>query len=604
MELLLKYGADPDGPNTIDRGISMLTALMMACERNDLRAVELLINAGANCDLRRRKWEFSSPMEICVHHGFRECLKMLLLKASRSASLKGLIVAIKLHGTREMLEIFKSKVPDAVLCYAIALGFEEMAADMLDGGVLQLEIDRSGNKAVFDKGVDYSPPDLLHWARRKGDMKLVRRLIHEGVDVNAGEKRRGLCLADAAYNGHLDIVKVLIESGSSLVDCGGPAGDAAAGNKFEVLRFVVSAGAPFDTPDDATQLRDRSRLRNSPLQAAVDVDNEPMVSWLLELGANVNYDGGYLESPLSIAASRGNLSLVERLLEAGAEVNPRTADDDEWSPVSPLAAACDTGRIAIIERLLGAGAALDPKECEGRSELSPLWWAVKADSLETVTLLLKEGADPNTVGTRWGWSATVLTLACEGENAEIVSALVEAGADVHEPSPFEGEDEPPIQAAARCSNADVIRVLLRNGANVDEQTGDGYTALHKAARRGRTDILRMLLAEGLADQSLRLINGSQPVHSAAYWNKPKCIHVLIQAGGDINSRTNSGKTLLHWAAEHHYADSVRWLLRNGADAKLAEYETSMTPLDYAELWLEEAGSWEKDKALKLVELFR
>lgn len=614
LELLLEHGADPDGRDSLSYFEG--TALLEACKRNNIPAVKLLLDAGASPDRYSRKGSDVNPLEAAASRGFQECLKLLLPKASRITILRGLQVASTRPDDPSMLNLFKDKVPDAVLHHAIAHGLNDLAGEILDGGVTRMDIDRSNDRDRYRDIMDYSPSGMLYRACETGNLEAAQRLVQEGVDINSGDETYGPSLAVAAYKGRLDIVEMLIESGCSLTNgdgiYGGPVQAAVLGNHLEVLEFLVSAGADINMPvGKAKQFSSNLPLSGSPLQAATAMANEVMVDWLVNRGANVNYGAGNgctswgfggEGSSLLIAASQGHLSLVNRLLQANADVNQRTGEDHR-RPSTPLEAACKNNRVTVVERLLKAGAAIESNNCPDESG-SPLFWAVKTGSVETVELLLKNGADPNALRHSEKGRRTVLSQACKGVKAEIVSALVEAGADVHKTSRFADDDESPIQTAVRHSSVDVIRVLLKYGANVNDQTSEGFTALHKAARRGCADILHALLSEDLADYSLRLINGSQPIHSAARWNQPDCIQMLVEAGADINSRNNSGKTPLHWATENHGADAVQWLLSNGADAGLAEYETNLTPHDYAVLMLDQADFYMRDDATKVLELLR
>lgn len=620
VKMLLEHGADPED----DRAGHMFSEggiLLEACRQNNSFAVKLLINAGASPDHHLEKGSFPTALEVATARGFQECMRLLLPKTSRSIALRALWQACRTHGTPEILEIFQEKLPDAVLYHAHALGLQELAGKRLEYDATRIEV----NKGDHDRlcGIqDYSPAGVLYRACDHGDFGLVQKLIQEGVDVNVDDEFFGPGLAVAAYRGHLDVVKFLIHSGAVLTNCngmyGGPAQAAVLGNRHEVLELVVSAGADINMPVGTVNRTNYSGtdynlqhkpLLGSPLQAATFMASHTAVEWLLEHGANVNYGGGHggrcfeCGPPLVIASSQGNVHLVDRLLEAGADVNQRTGKHYGFrgQVTTPLEVACEKGHIAVVERLIRAGAAIELEDDPDRG--SPgLAWAVATDSLAIVTLLLENGANPNSLGTEYRENVTVLAQACMRGNAGVVSALIEAGADVHRTSRFAGYDEPPFHTAASRCNVDVIRVLLKHGANVNDQTSEGFTALHKAARGGCAGCVQVLLEEGRADYSRRLINGSQPIHYAAQWNNSDCMKVLVEAGADINSRNKSGKTPLHWATEHHGVASVQWLLNNGADPRLAEYETNLTPHDYAVLGLEQAEYWDKDEAAKILGL--
>ena len=81
IALLLSFGADPD-----QRGINDYTALHMAVGEENLRAVELLLEAGADPRLRTRIDYCESPREIAEARGFHQMSRLL---AAQEARLEG-----------------------------------------------------------------------------------------------------------------------------------------------------------------------------------------------------------------------------------------------------------------------------------------------------------------------------------------------------------------------------------------------------------------------------------------------------------------------------------------------------------------------------------
>ncbi|RFU23992.1 hypothetical protein B7463_g12349, partial [Scytalidium lignicola] len=598
-ELLLKHGADPNKTSYADA-----TALTIAARRNHIEVVRQLLNGGADPNRYHPKPTDVNPLEAASSRGYKDCVALMLPKASQETALGGLEKAYRAGVDRDMLKIFIEFVPDGVLNYAAALGYEDLVAELLDRGAKPetkvnlgyrrhdaqasalVEACANGHLAIakqlIDKGADvniessksFADSYALASAARKGNAEVVKLLLTHGANVSASG-RYGPALQIAAYEGHKEIVQILIEHGASLEDgtgsYGGPVQAAVPGDHVDILQLILKAGVDPNMMAGSCRIsHGRMRLSGSPIQAAVACSNIHMVDFLLEHGANPNLCSNRrllegIGTPLSTAARDGNLDLVNRLLDAGADVN----QPDQTS---------------------GSGPAL--------------FWAVEGGSLRVVSRLLDAGADPNAP---WRTSirsqATILAEACMRENTLVIEALLKAGADIHQYSGFRENNEPPIHTAARCGNVDVIRVLIKHGANVNEQSQGGWTALHKAARGSRHDILRVLLLESKADPSLPLENGSLPIHSAASWNSPECLELLVQAGSDINARNKTGRTPLHWAADIGAPRAVEWLLQNGADDRVEEHGTNMTARDYAELKMLVAESWAKSNKTEVLEMF-
>ncbi|KAF4377923.1 hypothetical protein F8388_018524 [Cannabis sativa] len=95
---------------------------------------------------------------------------------------------------------------------------------------------------------------LLHVGARKGDIKQVKRLLDNGMDVNVptwGPKSKGATpLHLAAEGGHLSVMDELLERGAN-IDArtkGTPLHNAAKERRRAAVKFLVENGA-FLPPD-------------------------------------------------------------------------------------------------------------------------------------------------------------------------------------------------------------------------------------------------------------------------------------------------------------------------------------------------------------------
>lgn len=101
----------------------------------------------------------------------------------------------------------------------------------------------------------------LHVGARRGDIREVKRLLDEGMDVNVaawGHKSQGVTpLHLAAEGGHLKVMDVLLERGANIDArtkgaCGWtPLHNAAKERKKQAVKFLVENGAflPTDMND-------------------------------------------------------------------------------------------------------------------------------------------------------------------------------------------------------------------------------------------------------------------------------------------------------------------------------------------------------------------
>jgi len=169
-----------------------------------------------------------------------------------------------------------------------------------------------------------------------------------------------------------------------------------------------------------------------------------------------------------------------------------------------------------------------------------------------------------------------------------------------------------LQMAGEMGQTDIAELLLRKGANPDYDLSRPYgggTALARAACGGHVDTLKLLLEAG-ANPELGYRDES-PLHILSYFpeemrtkadpdpncktclkpfipvvdtctggENPEIVHLLVQAGVDLNKQRRDGRTALHIAEEWGSPDFLRMLLKFGANPDIKDSEGN-TALDNA-----------------------
>lgn len=133
---------------------------------------------------------------------------------------------------------------------------------------------------------------------------------------------------------------------------------------------------------------------------------------------------------------------------------------------------------------------------------------------------------------------------------------------------FEAADQGDVDALASLLDERPERVGLR-----DES---GWTPLHHAAYRDRTEAVKVLLARG-ADANAVAEGECVPLHMAAAEASRATVEALAEGGADLDIPDDTGVTALHYAALPGRLDVVRSLLERGAavNMKDAKQETAL-----------------------------
>jgi ankyrin repeat protein len=245
-------------------------------------------------------------------------------------------------------------------------------------------------------------------------------------------------------------------------------------------------------------------------------------------------------------------------------VAARATEVDE--PLFHLDTASDPAeRLATV---LAAGANINAGDRRGRT---PLAHAIRYDKPWLVAPLLEAGADPN-IPDHDG--ETVLRLACRRGKSEadlaIIKQLVDAGADVNTcvdllfARPY---SDSPFHSA-------LTELMMASGVDVDTRDRSGLTGLMRSAG----SLARYI--EAGADVNARTDDGKTALMYAT-----RCVEslrLLVDAGVSVNAKDRDGRTALVHATRAYSVNPnvIRFLMNAGADVSISDKD-GKTARDYA-----------------------
>lgn len=471
--------------------------LAEAAARGDGAAVVALLDQGA-LDVNAPDRDGTPALHWIVRIGDRATAERLVaagadVNAPNRYSVRPLDIAIEAGDaglTRWLLDAGADvktldRTGEPPLLAAARIGEPALAAALLEHGA-----------PVDDRDAHFGQTALMV-AARAGHRELVELLLDAGADVNAAtraeepprfippsESPAGLskgigivragwpedrgkrfpaagektALTYAAREGHLDVVKLLVERGADL--------ERADTNGVTPLLAAIMNASIFRVSRSGTS------------------EHLGLANLLLDAGANVNAMDWYGETPLWAAVDLRNLelgpadkatgprdeafALIERLLEAGANPNARTRE----FPHERRYIVTVVGSVAWVD-LTGQ---------------TPFLRAAAAGDVRVMRLLLAHGADPN-IATDAGTTPLMVAAGINWAVAETFDegpgALLEAVKLAHElgndVNAVNSMGLAAIHGAANRGANDVIEYLAANGARLDVRDREGRTPRDWAA---------------------------------------------------------------------------------------------------------------------------
>jgi ankyrin repeat protein len=540
-----------------------------------------------------------------------------------------------------------------VVCMAVgvSLGAAPVKSEIADAA---MRGDAAAVRALLAKKVNVNAPQndgstALHWAVQRGNAELINLLVRAGANVKAATREGVTPLWLASQNGDPAALGALLEAGADpnekLPHGRSPLMIAARTGNVAAMTVLLDKGAD---PNAKETLRG-----TTPIMWAADEAHAPAVKLLLDRGADIKARSNPAPRGRGPALGKANDPRKQVAAQGAALARGRALDLGELSALGGgrgigggggggrAAGAAAAGRGGRARGADGSNFEQDdaavaaglfrrgPAVSDG-GQLTPLVYAVRANDLDTVKVLLAAGADINQT-TGYGWSA--LLVATQNRYYELGKYLLEQGAN---PDLGNKGDWVPLYLATDNRNIesgdypvrkgdmdhlDFIKLLLDKGANVNARVKDstetrtvftnqwldenGATAFFRASQSGDVELMKLLLAHG-ADPKINTVLNVSPLHVAAgigwvegitYEWSPKAtleaVKMLVDLGLDVNLQADTGRTALHGAAHKGRADVIQVLADHGAKLDVRDYGNTdnrggklavhtWQPVDYAD----------------------
>ena len=421
-------------------------------------------------------------------------------------------------------------------------------------------------------------------AAMNGDLKAVRTLVRQTVDVNAAQPDGMTALHWAVQRRDLEMTNLLLNAGADyrITNRTGakPLYLAAINGDAAVIARLLEAG---EDPNAVLTAEGETVLMLTSYTGNADA-----VKLLLARGADPNTQQFRGQTALMWAAAEGHAEVVKMLLASGADpgLSSAASTKPERRPPGGMTAllfAARQGKLEAARALLDGGADINQA---GADTTSPLLIAVVNGHYDVASLLIERGANPNVADANGRtplyaavdlrnvqWSQAPAPELPQATHLKMITQLLDAGADpslkmagkVGHRGSFDMrwsdlKGGTAFSRAAWNGDIEVMRLLLARGADPKVVTEKGETALLLLAGAGWplgqgylrseeeiTAALDLLVEEFGMDVNAKTTEGITPVICAIFKGDNFVVQYLVDHGARLDVKDNAGRSVITWA---------------------------------------------------------
>lgn len=400
---------------------------------------------------------------------------------------------------------------------------------------------------------------LLDWIAQDSSRRFL--LTHQSNDQSA--------LDLAILAGATDIVRELLERGAT----------------FEPSIIRQSAGETRSLlikQLDPTTLKKQVNLAinqnlDTWLHEAVSQNDIPLITQLLEWGADPNLNNKNKQTPLHFAGKLKQSAAFELLIEHGALMS--VIDNEGMSPACHAASNGNTETLKVMLTKFPEYANY-ASSSDGKTLLIR---AILNDHFDTAQYLLScEGVnldskinDPANLAIH---DHNALILAISKKNLALVKAILDKGVSLETLC----HNSPPITFAIIWGDMNIFELLLEKKANIQVRNSMQSTLAIFATEMDRLDMLSKMISLDRSQLNHQNQFGITPLHTAIFRNQHEIIDYLLSQADtllDLKFLDANQKTLitaLAYAIEIGDIAIIKKLLNRGATV---DYQAIMKALD-------------------------
>uniref|UniRef100_A0A6J0V738 Transient receptor potential cation channel subfamily A member 1 n=1 Tax=Pogona vitticeps TaxID=103695 RepID=A0A6J0V738_9SAUR len=396
----------------------------------------------------------------------------------------------------------------------------------------------------------------LHLAVQSGDLEMIKMCIEYGAQIDLKQNDKCTALHFAATQGATEILKLMMSAYTGEQ----PIIDALDGNKetllhraalfdhYELAEYLISMGAKIDSVDIEGR---------TPLLLATSCASWKIVNLLLSKGANVELKDhlGRNFLHLTVLHPGGLKHLNEHFLKMQHIKDLVTDEDNEGC--TPLHYACRQGVPLSVNSLLQLNVSIHSKN---RDKKSPLHFAASYGRINTCQRLLRDMEDTRLLNEGDKKGMTPLHLAAQNGHEKVVQFLLKRGAlflcdykgwtalhhaafggytrtmqvilntNVKATDKVDEDGNTALHLAAREGHAKAVRLLLDDGAKILLNKTEA-SFLHEAIHCGRKEVVNAVILHKRWEESITAFSHHSPTNKFAILEMvehlPECLKLVF-----------------------------------------------------------------------------
>ena len=574
------------------KGVGGGTALHVAAREGHVDIIELLFTNGA--DINAESETGATPLVLAAENGKIEALQFILQHKDKIVNIEARgagggtalhVAAIKGHA--DVIELLLTNGAD--INAESETGATPLVLAAENGKIEALQfILQHKDKIVNIEARGAGGGTALHVAAIKGHADVIELLLTNGADINAESETGATPLVLAAENGKIEALQFILQHKDKTVDIeakgagGGTALHAAAiGGHVDVIELLLTNGADINA---------ESETGATPLVLAAENGQLEALRFILQhkdKTVNIEAKGAGGGTALHVAARKGHLNIIELLLTNGADINAVSE-----TGATPLVLSAQSGKLEALLFVLQHKDKITDIDAKGAGGGTALHVAAQEGYSEIIESLLVSGADINASAN--DGETPLITAAAHGK-LEALRIILQHKDKAVNIEAKRARGITALHAAAVKDHVDIIELLLTNGADINAECDTGATPLVLAAENGKLEALKFILQhkDKIVNVEAKGAGGGTALHVAAYGGHSEIIELLLANGVDVNATDDDSDTPLSLAVIKRQHKAIKLLLQEGANKYLQNN-------DGADAWIL-AKEREDETAIALLE---